>query len=186
MKITCTLDEYSVFQDSGNVSKLDDLERLIKDMGVADLSFHIEPSSRTSVITDIESWLRDSVGKTFDADGANGAQCKDFANAYAQWLGHPLTPSDAAATWDMQQDAYWKKVPYNAGLRPQIGDIVIWAPWKENKYGHVAVALESKVDSFNSVDQNWISGDSTQGSPAAIVEHSYDDPEIIGFLRPTL
>lgn len=186
MKITCTLDEYTVFQDSGNVGKIDELEKILKDMGVADLTFHVEPSSKPSAPTDLEKWIRDSIGKTFDGDGVHGAQCKDYANAYAQWLGHPLQPSDAAATWDTTQEPYWQKIPYETGAKPQTGDIVIWAPWDENQYGHIAVVLEAKTDSFSSVDQNWVSEDSAQGSPAAFVDHSYTTPQVLGFLRPTL
>lgn len=184
MKITCTLDEYKVFQDTGNVSKIKDLENLLREMGVGDLSFHVEPSSLQSASAVIERWIRDSIGKSFDGDGVYGAQCKDYANAYAEWHGHPLRPSNAAETWDIEQDPFWIKVPYKKGIVPQTGDIVIWAPWKENQYGHIAVVLTASKNDFQSVDQNWIDSNLETGSPAAIVTHNYISPALLGYLRP--
>lgn len=142
--------------------------------------------SESSLKNSIKQWLTKSVGESFDTDGHYGLQCKDFANAYAQWLGYPLQPSNAGETWDVEQDSYWKKVSYQPGMIPQLGDIVIWGGWPENIFGHIAVILEASTNTFQSVDQNWNSTDVTKGSPAAIIEHSYTKPKIIGFLRPTL
>lgn len=137
-------------------------------------------------IDDIKEWLMQAIDQRFDTDGRYGSQCKDFANAYSQWLGHPLKPSDAAATWDIEQESFWQKVPHSTDIIPQTGDIAIWAPWENNQYGHIAVVLEAQKKSFRSVDQNWENSDSSKGSPAAIIEHSYTEPQVIGYLRPTL
>jgi hypothetical protein len=134
----------------------------------------------------IKEWLLSIVGQSFDSDGQYGPQCKDFANAYAQWLGYPLKPSNAAETWELEQATYWQKITYEPGTVPRTGDIVIWASWPENSFGHIAVILEATKNSFRSVDQNWNSEDTTKGSAAAIIEHTYSRPKVLGFLRPTL
>lgn len=144
------------------------------------------PEEDTAEVQPVEEWLLGAVGKSFDTDGLHGPQCKDFANAYAKWLGFPLKPSDAAQTWDIEQSRYWQKIPYEAGAVPRTGDIVVWGPWAENSFGHIAVVLDATDRSFRSVDQNWDSEDIAKGSPAAIIEHSYTKPQILGFLRPTL
>ena len=133
---------------------------------------------------DTETWLLGSIGKTYDGDGAHGAQCKDYANAYSQWLGHPLQPSDAAEAWAIKQDSFWVKVPYKTGEKPNQGDIVVWDSWKQNSYGHIAVVLDASEDSFRSVDQNWKDSNLETGSEASIITHNYTDPKILGYLRP--
>lgn len=185
MKIICTADEYKVFQDIKATKKIDELKELIIAMGVQDIEFHIRQNGETA-LDEISTWLLQAVGRTFDGDGAHGAQCKDFANAYAEWLHHPLKPSDAAKTWEIEQDSYWQKIPHEPGKIPQTGDIVIWSSWKENPYGHIAVVLDAAENEFRSVDQNWDSPDLAKGSPAAVVTHTYDTPQVIGYLRPAL
>ena len=132
----------------------------------------------------IEQWLDSALGTEFDGDGVYGPQCVDFANAYATWLGHPLEPSDAADIWSIKQDSFWVKVPYKSGTRPQLGDLVVWGPWEDNPDGHVSVAFESHDDHFISVDQNINNQDGNNG--AKKVKHEYSNPDIYGYLRPSL
>lgn len=132
------------------------------------------------------NWIRDSVGQAFDTDGAHGAQCKDYINAYAEWLGYPLKPSNAAEVWSLEQSSHWLKIPYGDGSTlPRSGDIVVWDSWKESQYGHVAVVIDATKDSFRSVDQNWAASNPETGSPASIITHNYTNPTILGYLRPT-
>lgn len=149
---------------------------------------HIEQQrlSSSDEPTAIKKWLLSSVGKRFDGDGQFGAQCKDFANAYAQWLGHPLQPGDAAQVWHDTQDPYWQKIPHTQSFVPQLGDIVVWDARKASPYGHVAVVLEANAESFTSVDQNWHNSNLETGSPAALITHTYLAPDVLGYLRPSL
>ena len=153
-------------------------------MGVQDVDFDI-----TDIVvgkTDITNWLKQSIGKAYDGDSSYGPQCKDFVNAYAEWLGHPLKPSNASDTWAIEQDTFWQKIPYEANKPPTTGDVVVWASWKDNEYGHIAVVLSAEEEEFQSVDQNWNNSNADQGSPAAIVTHNYTSPSILGYLRPTI
>lgn len=182
MKITCTTQEYKVFQDINTVNKIDELKTLLLEMGVTDIDFTVVDSILG--VDKITEWLNKAVGETFDGDGQNGAQCKDFANAYAKWLEHPLKPSNAAETWSIKQDDFWLKIPFKSGEKPNPGDIVIWDSWKQNEYGHIAVILDASADSFRSVDQNWKDSNLEAGSEASIITHNYTDPQILGYLRP--
>lgn len=186
MKITCTQDEYKVFQDIKTTDKIAELKELLLAMGVADIEFDItDIASDGNALDSIKSWLISAVGTSFDGDGQNGPQCKDFVNAFADYLDHPLKPSNAAETWDIEQDGFWKKLPFTKDFVPQTGDIVIWKPWKENQYGHIAVVLDANNSSLTSVDQNWLQTEE-QPASAQIVNHPYDKPEIAGYLRPSL
>jgi surface antigen len=132
-----------------------------------------------------KQWILASVGKGYDTDGYYGRQCKDYANAYANFHGHPLQPSNANATWTIAQDPFWQKLANTPTFLPQVGDIVVWGAWTGNPYGHIGVVLDANLNTFRSVDQNWFNANSTTGSPAAIVSHNYTNPRVVGFLRPT-
>jgi hypothetical protein len=125
------------------------------------------------------------VGRSFDGDGKYGPQCKDFVNAYAEFLGHPLKSSNAAETWYKEQDTFWQKIPFEESFIPKLGDIVIWGPWKNNQYGHIAVVSEASQAGFKSFDQNWETDSETRSS-VAVIEHNYKSPAIIGYLSPSL
>lgn len=132
-----------------------------------------------------KDWILASVGKGYDTDGYYGRQCKDYANAYSSFHGHPLKASNANATWTIAQDPYWQKLANTPTFLPQTGDIVVWGAWTGNPYGHIGVVLDANLNTFRSVDQNWFNANSTTGSPAAIVSHNYTNPRVVGFLRPT-
>ena len=132
-----------------------------------------------------KQWILASVGKRYDTDGYYGAQCKDYANAYSSFHGHPLKASNANATWTIAQDPFWQKLANTPTFLPQVGDIVVWGAWTGNPYGHIGVVLDANLNTFRSVDQNWFNANSTTGSPAAIVSHNYTNPRVVGFLRPT-
>lgn len=129
---------------------------------------------------DAINWINQSIGKRYDTDGYYGAQCKDLANAYASYMGHPLVPSNAGPTWTLAQDGYWQKLANTATFVPQAGDIAIWG----GNPGHISLVLPGATTStFKSVDQNWFNANSTVGSPAAVVTHNYNN--VVGFLRPS-
>lgn len=132
-----------------------------------------------------KQWIQASIGKRYDTDGYYGSQCKDYANAYAGFMGHPLKASNANATWTLAQDPYWQKLANTPTFLPQAGDIVVWGAWSGNPYGHIGVVLDANLNNFRSVDQNWFGANSTVGSPAAVVTHNYTNPRVVGFLRPT-
>jgi hypothetical protein len=82
---------------------------------------------------------------------------------------------------------YWTNFPAPLGEKfekvantptgvPQKGDIIIWKPWTENKYGHIAIFVDGNTNSFNSFDQNW------GGKQAHKQSHNYTN--VIGWLHP--
>lgn len=162
----------------------------VSDNGTLKKSYHIEgkmlqvPAATNGLDSEaIRQWLNNAVGTVYDGDGMYGPQCKDFADAYALWLDHPLKPSNAADIWDVEQDSFWVKIPYEAGEQPQPGDLAVWAPWENNPYGHVSVVFESHNGYFISVDQNVNNQDGNKG--AKKVKHSYNKPIVLGYLRPS-
>lgn len=138
-----------------------------------------------ATIEQARQWILGSIGNRYDTDGMYGAQCKDYANAYSNFHGHPLQPSNAYPTWTLAQDPFWQKLANTPTFLPQVGDIVVWGAWTGNPYGHIGVVLDANLNTFRSVDQNWFNANSTTGSPAAIVSHNYTNPRVVGFLRPT-
>ena len=112
-----------------------------------------------------------------DVDNYFGHQCKDFANAYAVWLGHPLTAGDAITAWNVPQDPWYAKLPNTPDLVFQPGDIFVMSP------NHIGLVIEgANTSQFTSVDQNWFNSNSTVGSPPALVNHNYQ--HMLGVLRP--
>lgn len=132
---------------------------------------------------DVLSWLASKDGQRTDTDGMYGAQCKDLANAYASWLGHPLTAGDAHTAWDQAQDTWWQKIPNTPSFVPQLGDIFVMIT-STLPYGHIGIVKSGSAQQFMSLDQNWVNFDASNGSPAAYVVHNFEG--VVGFLRPKL
>lgn len=126
-------------------------------------------------------------GLGIDTDHLYGFQCKDLANAFADWLGHPLTPGDAYTAWTEPQDSFWEKVPYISGSVPQVGDMPVWRPEAYNGLaGHIDIVYKvNGSSSFISLAQNWLNASLIYGSPPRFVTHAYNLP-LYGYLRPKL
>lgn len=111
-----------------------------------------------------------------DTDGYYGFQCKDFVNAYGEWLGHPLKAGNARTLWEQPQDPWYQKVS-----SPQPGDISVFAPAPANgNAGHTDIVVGP---GFTSVAQNWgVGSNGVTGLPPATVSHTMNG--VYGFLRP--
>lgn len=130
-------------------------------------------------------WKTDKYAKTLngvrgiDVDGQDGFQCKDFANAYAEYVGAPFSLGNAIVLWNQPQKNWTKQ------SSPKPGDVFVKHYVSGGvDYGHTGVVVQVLSGSFTSVDQNWYNASLTHGSPPAKVAHSNND--VIGFLRTNL
>lgn len=125
------------------------------------------------------TWL----GKVIDYDGMYGYQCVDLYRLYCKHLGFPQSPNVRAAVdiWDTYLEEHFERIPYEPGLIPQQGSVIIW-DLSVGDWGHLAL-FDRKIrcrDGFISIDQNWPGA----GRGIREVEHTYDG--VIGWLRPIL
>ena len=123
-------------------------------------------------------------GKKIDYDGHYGAQCVDVFRQYCKdVLAIPHTGGVVGAaelytkydTMPLEQK-YFERVPYKAGMLPEAGDVVIFAPTESNKYGHVAIVLEASSEAIAVFEQDGFAQDG-----AHIGSWSYR--RVLGFLR---
>lgn len=129
------------------------------------------------------NWALARVGQRIDTDGYYGAQCKDFVNAFTQENFGITFPGNAC---DLIYDALpsgWQRIQNYAEFIPEPGDIAIWGGWNGNPYGHTGIIISANINTFESVDQNWVNS-SSNGSAAARVTHNYTRPAFWGVIRP--
>ena len=74
------------------------------------------------------------------------------------------------------EQKYFERVPYKAGMLPEAGDVVIFAPTKSNKYGHVAIVLDASAEAIAVFEQDGFAQDG-----AHVGSWSYR--RVLGFLR---
>lgn len=136
----------------------------------------------TSPLQNVYNWVDSAVGKGFNPDGAYGYQCKDVIDAYCLFLFNDwvntIRPSDAYATFDNSNPAFFDKIRNTAEGVPQKGDIICWDKGI-GAFGHIAIILEANVNTFTVVQQNGY----TNTMPA----HKTTYPNynhVIGWLRP--
>lgn len=127
-----------------------------------------------------------ALGRSNDYDTFYGAQCMDWVLYWSQYLGLPLlSASDALHSWNINPDpSKYTKIPYAAGVLPRPGDITVWGSYM-GEFGHIDIVVDQiSNNGFRGSDQNWYNSNSTVGSPAAYVNHSYAG--ILGWFRPVI
>lgn len=127
-----------------------------------------------------------SLGRSNDYDTYYGAQCMDWVLYWSQYLGLPLlSASDALHSWNINPDpSKYMKIPYSAGVLPQTGDITVWGTYM-GQFGHIDLVVDQiSNNGFRGSDQNWYNSNSTVGSPAAYVNHTYAG--VLGWFRPVV
>lgn len=114
-------------------------------------------------------------------DPSNPNQCFDLAIAYTDALGNPrifnfLYASQIYTSFGSTQAQYYDRIPNSVTAVPKAGDIVVWG----GTVGHVAIATgKGDTNSFESFDQNY-----PTGSKCHYQTHNYDNPPVLGWLRP--
>ena len=74
------------------------------------------------------------------------------------------------------EQKYFKRVPYKVGMFPEAGDVVIFAPTKSNKYGHVAIVLDASSEEIAVFEQDGFKQDGAHVG-------SWNYARVLGFLR---
>lgn len=122
-----------------------------------------------------------------DTDGYYGFQCKDFVNAYLDYVAGWIPGGNAIdlLTCDLPEDV--TRIMNSASFIPQPGDVFIFGkPYaldgNGNSLGHTGVITSANATNFQSVDQNWFNASLTVGSPPAAITHNYNG--FLGVLRP--
>lgn len=147
------------------------------------ITFNYNPPVSKFTNQDGANWALNHVGQWIDTDHSYGAQCKDFVNAYTQENFGVTLPGNACALIYDNLPSGWQRIQNYAAFVPEPGDIAIWGAWNGNQYGHTAVIVSANVNTFVSVDQNWVNS-SSNGSAAAKVTHNYTNPKFWGVIRP--
>lgn len=131
----------------------------------------------------LEQFVEKYNGKKIDYDEHYGAQCVDVFRQYCKdVLNIPHTGGVVGAaelytkydTMPLEQ-RYFDKLVY-AGGKPEKGDVVIFAPTKSNKYGHVAIVLDASSEEIAVFEQD---GFKQTGAHVG----SWNYARVLGFLR---
>ena len=132
----------------------------------------------------LEQFVEKYNGKKIDYDGHYGAQCVDVFRQYCKdVLAIPHTGGVVGAaelytkydTMPLEQK-YFHRIPYKAGMQLEAGDVVIFAPTKSNKYGHVAIVLDASSKEIAVFEQDGLKQDGAHVG-------SWNYARVLGFLR---
>ena len=135
------------------------------------------------------AWANAQVGKSINVDGVHGAQCVDLIAAYTyDVFGQNVMGANRGNTTNavnlitINLPAGYTRIQNSASFIPQPGDIFIFDR-RISQYGHTGIVISANMNSFVSIDQNWINANDTVGSPAARITHNYN--AFWGVIRPT-
>lgn len=159
-----------------------------------------ECQASISLSAAVDSFVQSTTGKCIDMDGVYGCQCVDLMHNYIEEvLGIPRSDhSIRGSAYDIYSDlgdstiltsgsqtVRLDKISITPTGVPKKGDIIFWTSNVGGGYGHVAIFISGDVNSFTSLDQNWLNSDLNYGSPAAVVNHS-SYTNVAGWLRPVI
>jgi len=131
----------------------------------------------------LDEFVKKYNGKKIDYDGRYGAQCVDVFRQYCKdvlEIPHPGGVVGAAELYTKYDELpleqkYFNRLVY-AGGKAEAGDVVIFAPTKSNKYGHVAIVLDASSEEIAVFEQDGFKQDG-----AHVGSWSY--ARVLGFLR---
>lgn len=118
--------------------------------------------------------------ETLTAPGGIGGECVDLANVVLSDVYHLSPVRRNAIDWQGVQLPGWRWTGNTPRNWPMIGSLVVWGPYAPlgiGQYGHIALLLDADINTFLSLDQNWI-----PGSPCTCVKHTYGG--VLGWLTP--
>ncbi len=149
-----------------------------------------------------QDFINDFMNKPLDTDGYPSYQkyqCVDVIRAYmaggiknnsvlaAKYpkgvLGMPLVPGNAVNYWydypyNLTLQKFFTRIPNTPTGVPRLGDIVIFAAWWRNPYGHIGIGTNAgNVFYLTTFDQNW------KGPYCTYISHNYIYPRVLGWLR---
>nr|DAQ25137.1 MAG TPA: CHAP domain protein [Caudoviricetes sp.] len=132
----------------------------------------------------LEQFVEKYNGKKIDYDGHYGAQCVDVFRQYCKdvlaipHIGRVVGAAELYTKYDTMplEQKYFERVPYKAGMLPEAGDVVIFAPTKSNKYGHVAIVLDASSEEIAVFEQDGFKQDGAHVG-------SWNYARVLGFLK---
>lgn len=127
-----------------------------------------------------EAFYEQTNGKSYDLDGAFGAQCVDGARYYIGWLGYDNSSRGNAV--DYWANRYTNGMLENfleidAGDTLQNGDILVFGPTSGNSYGHISIY-------HNGFSYGQNQGTDGNGGPFNELFSYTSVPNFLGAFRP--
>jgi len=120
------------------------------------------------------------------SDKTNPYQCMDLMYAWTFFLNIPKSSVQHLYAYQVFTEPndltrkHFEIIQNTPEFVPQAGDIAVFDKTSTNIAGHVSVCDGSGDQTkFSSLDQNWAGN-----SRASIVVHNYDNPKLLGVLRP--
>lgn len=108
--------------------------------------------------------------KGIDTDGWYGFQCKDFVNAYFDYVVGWIPGGNAIDLVGIGLPASLQRITYTPGVQLQPGDVFVE---RRGAFGHTGVVILTNAGGWTSIDQNWFNANDTVGSPPAQVNHNF-------------
>lgn len=120
------------------------------------------------------------------SDKSNSYQCMDLAYAFVFFLNYPKSTIQHLYAYQVftepnnDTNKYFNIIPNTPNGIPQAGDLVVFDKNKVNVAGHISIASGTgDTKTFTSLDQNW-----NTSAKVVLVNHNYDSPKVLGWLRP--
>lgn len=127
------------------------------------------------------TWVNNSLGKSYDFDGAYGAQCFDYINQYAYDLFK--TSFSGAGAIDLLSTGNkngFKVIKDGANLYPQSGDIFIYQI-NGSQWGHTGIVIQADKAGMTIADQNF---NNVQRVQKHYMKYTESYGVIKGWIRP--
>lgn len=133
----------------------------------------------------MDKWVKNTLGKGIDYDGAYGVQCVDLVKHYIknvleiepQSIGNAIEYFNKRYTSEYLTSNF-KWLDNTADFVPQMGDICVFS--SNSGKGHVSIATgDGSKSYFYSYDQNY---PSSKHEPMTRIKHTYSS--LLGVLRP--
>lgn len=122
------------------------------------------------------------------SDPSSPFQCMDLAYQWTLFLHYPkstishLYAKQVFTNPNSDTQTYFDIVPNSPSFIPQCGDLVVFDATSTNIAGHIAVANgDGDTSRFTSLDENW-----TANGIVTLISHNYDNPKLLGVLRPKI
>lgn len=135
----------------------------------------------------IDSFVRNTLGRTIDIDGVAGVQCVDLIKLYIRdGFGIPVqSMGNAIQWWTATKPVLLSKFDRIASQSPQKGDIVILHGLSGNSYGHIVLCVDRLSPStFLALEQNGSHSGADVRPGDAVRTRQIPTTRIAGLLRP--
>lgn len=137
--------------------------------------------AEATTIPQATAWVNNSIGKSYDFDGAYGAQCFDYINQYAHDLfGTSFSGAGAIDLLTTGNKNGFKVIRDAANLYPKEGDIFIYQVYG-SQWGHTGIVISADTTGMTVADQNF---NGVQHVQKHYIKYSESWGVIKGWIRP--